>query len=116
MKTVVKKITKREVKAAIETILIEARTIEAMTFVKAFAFNEPCICVINHDTQAVSYHKSLSMLVAKTSEVSDEWLLESGYYLIGEGCEHEGITSWLIDPEDRDLNEIGAGVFATIAA
>jgi hypothetical protein len=116
MKTVAKKISKREVKSAIETILAESRTIDALTFVRAFAFNERCICVINHDTQAVSYHKSLSMLVAKTGEVSDTSLLNDGYYLIGEGCEHNGMTSWLIDTEDRNLSDIGYGVFATVAA
>ena len=114
MKTV-KKISKHEIKAAIQAILSESRTIEGMTFVRA-QLEDASICVIHHDTREVTYHKSIAMLVARAGETSDESLLERGFCLLGCGCEHCGVVSWLIDPEDCDLSEVGVGSFAVVAA
>lgn len=74
---------------------------------KCFAFEEESLCVVNHESQLISYHDSVSVVMTSMEGTPQmESLIESGraHSLCDKIEVTPGVFQWVID-SDSDITE-----------
>ncbi len=116
MKNASGQIKKSFVRGMLKKIVNNSMTVKDLTVARCLAFGSESFCFVNHETQGVSYHDKISLLVVKTGSLETDWLLENGFYLLGNPITFLDTTAWLIDADASELDAIKVGKFDTFFA